>query len=140
MKYMKLRNWIDLDKLDWKYLSANPNAIQLLKENYNKINWSYLSSNPNAISLLKENLDKIDYNLLSSNPNTIELFKENKDKIDYNLLSSNPSIFTYDYDKIKENFKDLAEEIISKALHPKRIFKLIELYGEDEVYNNYFDY
>jgi hypothetical protein len=41
--------------------------------------------------------------------------------------------------RIVNRVKDLGEEIIQKALHPKRIFKLIELYGEDEVYNNYFE-
>jgi hypothetical protein len=34
---------------------------------------------------------------------------------------------------------DLKEEIIAAALHPKRIFRLIETYGEDEIYNIYFD-
>ena len=36
---MKLRDWIDIDKLDWFGLSLNPNAIDLLKENKNKIDW-----------------------------------------------------------------------------------------------------
>jgi len=54
-------------------------------------------------------------------------------------LSRNPSIFTYDYQKIKDNFEELGEEIIQIALHPKRIFRLIEEYGEDEIYNNYFE-
>jgi hypothetical protein len=88
---------------------------------------------------LKENQDKIYWYLLSMNPNAIELLKENQEKINWYMLSDNPAIFIYDYEKIKENFKDVAEEIIAKALHPKRIFKLIELYGEDEIYNNYFD-
>ena len=67
------------------------------------------------------------------------LTKENLDKIDWNKFSENTSIFTYDYEKIKQNFQELGEEIIAKALHPKRIFKLIEEYGEDEIYNIYFD-
>jgi hypothetical protein len=38
------------------------------------------------------------------------------------------------------NFKlELNEEIIAKALHPKRIFRLIEEYGEEVVYDIYFD-
>jgi hypothetical protein len=41
--------------------------------------------------------------------------------------------------KIKKNFEELGEEIIAKALHPKRIFRLIEEYGEDKIYNIYFD-
>ena len=45
----KLRDWIDIDKLNWNYLSINPNAIQLLKENQDKIHWNNLSKNINAI-------------------------------------------------------------------------------------------
>ncbi len=55
------------------------------------------------------------------------------------MFSLNSSIFTYDYEKIKKNFEELGEEIIAKALHPKRIFKLIQEYGEEEIYNTYFD-
>ena len=45
IKY-KLKDWIPQKKLDWKYLSANPNAIELLKNNKDKIVWEYLSENP----------------------------------------------------------------------------------------------
>jgi hypothetical protein len=69
----------------------------------------------------------------------MSLLKENKDKIDWFLLSSNPSIFTYDYEKMKITKTDLNEEVIAKALHPKRIFDLISKYGEDEIYNIYFE-
>ena len=41
-----LVDWINLEKLSWKYLSANPNAIDLLENNQDKINWSWLSKNP----------------------------------------------------------------------------------------------
>ena len=30
----------------WKYLSKNPNAINLLEKNQDKIHWYYLSENP----------------------------------------------------------------------------------------------
>jgi hypothetical protein len=56
---LKLIDWVDINKIDWKHLSKNPNAIELLKENKNKINWYCLSLNPNAIELLKENKNKI---------------------------------------------------------------------------------
>ena len=87
------------------------------------------------------NINDINYKYLSSNPHpaAIELFKDNQDKIDWDGFSLNSSIFIYDYEKIKKNFEELGEEIIAKALHPKRIFRLIEEYGEDEVYNNYFE-
>ena len=41
-----LRDWIDVNKLDWYKLSENKNAIDLLKENKDKIDWEELSSNP----------------------------------------------------------------------------------------------
>jgi len=71
--------------------------------------------------------------------NAIEILEKNQDKIDWYQLSKNPSIFTYDYDLIKEKNKDLNEEIIIKALHPKRMLKLMSEYGEDKIYNCYFD-
>ena len=139
--FIKLRDWIDVNKLNWNELSRNINAIELLKSNPDKIDWELLSMNKNAIELLKENPDKINWDILSLNlnPEAIELFKENQDKINWKYLSINPLIFTYDYEKIKKNFEELAEEIIAKALYPKRIFRLIEEYGEDEIYNIYFD-
>ncbi len=56
---MKLRDWIDIKKLNWTLLSSNLNTIDLLKENINKINFKLLSLNKNAIELLKENYYKI---------------------------------------------------------------------------------
>ena len=78
--FYKLRDWIPIDFINWKYLSSNPNALFLLKSNPNKINWKYLSMNPNAIDLLKEN----------------------QDKINWKYLSANPAIFEYDYKTMKE--------------------------------------
>jgi hypothetical protein len=40
---------------------------------------------------------------------------------------------------MKNSNIDLKEEIIAKALHPKRIFRLIEEYGEEEIYDIYLD-
>ena len=68
----KLRNWIDINNIDWKYLLFNVNTIELLKKNKDKINWSYLSFNVNTIELLKENPDKINCIYLSANSNAIE--------------------------------------------------------------------
>ena len=44
----KLHNWIDKDTIHWHGLSENPNATQLLEQNFDKINWFLLSFNPNA--------------------------------------------------------------------------------------------
>ena len=50
-----------MDKIDWWFLSRNPNAINLLEQNIDKINWAMLSENPNAINLLEKNIDKIQW-------------------------------------------------------------------------------
>ena len=103
---LKLRDWINIDKINWHLLSGNPNAIELLKENKDKINWFNLNYNPNAI----------------------ELLKENKDKIIWNYFSKNPNIFTYDYNKMKENMKNsgIVEELMSVIFHPKNMNKWID--------------
>ena len=50
----------------------NPNAIELLtaEENQNKIDWLFLSVNPNpkAIELLKNNYEQISWPQFSANP------------------------------------------------------------------------
>jgi len=85
-KYVLL-DWINKKKLNWYYLSKNPNAIDLLKDNQNKIDWSSLSANPNAIDLLKE---RIEY----ENTLYVKEYRVLKNKINWKQLSTNPSIFT----------------------------------------------
>ena len=108
---LKLHDWVDINKLDFTALSFNPNAIELLKENRDKINCFLLSLNENAMSLLNKNQDKIDW---------------------YNF-SSNPIIFTYDYIKMKENFKNIRKEINANIFNSKNIEKWNELgFSENE--------
>ena len=93
-KYV-LRDWIPKDKLDWDWLSGNPNAIDMLGENKDEISWINLCDNPEAIELLKENKKKIDWPTLSGNPNAYELLRE---RIEYeNKLNET------EYKKIKYN-------------------------------------
>jgi len=40
-----------MDKINWKQLSNNPNAIHLLEQNQDKILWSALSENPAIFEL-----------------------------------------------------------------------------------------
>ncbi len=131
---------LKMKRINWFYTSANSNDIKLLRENLNKIDWVMLSSNPNAIELLRENPDKINWCYLSRNPNAIELLQENQDKIDWFMFSSNPSIFTYNYTKMQKLNTDLKEEILSIALNPTRLFRLMDIYGKEEIYKAYFDY
>ena len=123
-----LLDWIDKKKLDWSYLSKNPNAIDLLKDNQDKIDWDQLSGNPNpdSIKLLKErieyqnNLDDYRYRklvisgniincyLLSQNPNAIKLLKKYYNGIVWYKLAqnSNPNVIKLLQEKIKVGFTD----------------------------------
>ena len=56
---LKLRDWVNIDKIEWFSLSYNQNAVELLKENQDKIDWEALSFNKNAIELLKKKQDII---------------------------------------------------------------------------------
>ena len=106
-KYV-LRNWIPDCKLNYKILSLNPKAIELLKANPRKIYWTNLSKNPNALELLKENPKNIDWFYLSSNTKAIELLRnkvneeneldkyyledlDSSEKISWHSLSKNPN-------------------------------------------------
>ena len=54
----KLKNWVDINKIDWDELSENPNAIHLLEKNIDKIYWHSLSNNPSIFKLDYEVLEK----------------------------------------------------------------------------------
>ena len=91
----KLLDSIDINDIDWWYLSSNTHdgAIDLLKANFDKIDWITLSRNINnkAIELLINNQNKIDWDnlCLNTNDKAIELLKNNPDKINWDALSSN---------------------------------------------------
>ncbi len=89
--FLKLHDWIDERKIEWDWLSANPNAIHRLEANPWMIDWAMLSMNPNAIHLLKPNPDKIDWVNLARNPNAIHLLEANPDNIHWDMLSRNPN-------------------------------------------------
>ena len=121
-------------KIDWKRLSVNPNAINLLLENPDKIDWNSLSKNSGAIQILEKNLDKVDWYQLSRNPNAIHILKKNHDKIDWNTLSVNSSIFnrSVNYEFLKERMDIIREELMIKCMHPSRLERWIEMGGEIE--------
>ena len=82
-----------------------------------------MCSNKNAINLLEQNQDKINWMMLSYNKNAMHILEKNKHKIDLNVLCHNPSIFTYDYQKMKNNCNIFKEELIAYVFHPSRLFK-----------------
>lgn len=94
-KMYTLVDWVDPKSLNWYDLSANPDAIEILKANPDKVDWYGLSLNPNpvAVEMLKANPDKVDWHALSANSAAIEMLKANLDKVNWGFLSCNPSIF-----------------------------------------------
>ena len=50
---VKCQHSIDPEEIDWVWLYANPEAIELLEANLENIDWRYLSKNPKAIHLLE---------------------------------------------------------------------------------------
>ena len=117
----KLRDWVQSDKIDWEWLSRNPNAIHLLEQNLDKIDWDVLSENPNAIHLLEQNFDKVDWGDLSDNPNAIHLLEQNLDKVHWRYLSNNPGIFEYDYEEMKKTRDPIKHELMIERFNPKHI-------------------
>jgi hypothetical protein len=129
MNPIDLFNLEKFRKINWEFLSANPNAIELLRENPKKIDWKQLSANPNAIELLKANPNEIDWKVLSANPNAIELLRAKKYRIDWKQLSANPNAI----ELLRANKGKIDwEELIANP-------NAIELIKEnlDEIINNY---
>ena len=115
LKY-KLKDWIPPEKLDWDWLSANPNAIDLLNANPDNIKWKMLveNTNPRAIELIKENRDNIDWMInwrrsLSRNPAAIDMLKAHPNDIDWKMLSSNPAAI----DMLKARPNDIDWKMLS---------------------------
>ncbi len=109
----KLRNWIDLEKLDWSELSKNPKAIKVLEKNQDKINWQQLSENPSIFELDYEAM-KIANQMIYE-----ELIKEVMKPL---RVFKNP-----DYDYIEELFGELEryKELTIKLIIIVNIFLII---------------
>ena len=106
---IKLLDWIQMETLDWSWLSENPNSLPILEKNLDKVCWTSLSLNPNAIHLLETNIDKVDWYWLSKNPN----------------------IFIYDYEAMKETRDPITSELMAERFHPKHIHQF-EDWGFEE--------
>ena len=124
---------LDPDNLDWKALSGNPSAIELLSlpENYHRINWKALSGNPSAIELLSspENYKKIDWDELSGNPSAIKLLEAKKENINWGNLSQNPNAIHLIKDKVNHENDILLTEEEYDNLNYKEIIDWEKLSG-----------
>ena len=50
-----------MDKVNWDYLSLNPNAIHILEDNLDKVKWNFFSSNPNIFTYDYEAIHNVLY-------------------------------------------------------------------------------
>ena len=123
-------------KINWSWLSGNtnPGAIEMLKTHSHLIDWRVLSANPAAIDMLKNKIeqeskmnerqleklkDKIDWDMLSQNPNpeAIKILKANPDNINLDFLSANPAAI----DILKANVDDISWYELSANTNPEAI-------------------
>ena len=85
--------WVDINKLDMRYISMNPKAIHFLEKYQEKINWDNLCKyNKYAFRIIKNNLDKTNWSLLAGNPSdeVYSIIRENINKItNFNYLCCN---------------------------------------------------
>lgn len=149
-------------KIDYSQLSKNTNlnALKLIKEelrinpNNPDIDWRALSANPNAIDILDAYRGKINwYNFcFNTNPRAIQILKENQiekdngnDDIHWNNLCVNTSDEAIDFLSLPENYRYIAWDILSVNTNPKAIALLIkkeseEFDLEDREFNRLQDY
>ena len=138
-KFLKLRKWIQIDKVYWYELSKNPNAMHILEKNLNKVNWYMLSRNPNAIHILEKNLDKVDWRWLSSNHNAIHILEKNLDKVNWDGLSENHNaihILEKNLDKV--NWYRLSKNPVAIHILEKNLDKVD--WGGLSTNHNIFEY
>lgn len=76
---------------NWRCLSFNPSAMDVLLQNQSRIVWSSMSGNPAAVNLLRDNPHLIDWHVLSGNPAAISILEVNLDKVVWSRLSRNPA-------------------------------------------------
>ena len=96
----KFYDCIDEDKLNMLYLLANPYSIHTIKlfdAKPDRIDFDWLSKNPNAINLLKKHFDKLS---LKANPSIFALnYKQMT--INFKPLAEEIIARAYDPDRIK---------------------------------------
>ena len=101
--------------------------LNILEQNQDKINWKNLSSNENAIPLLEKNMNKVHRRSISCNINAISMLEKNPDNVKFSVLSHNSNIYIYDYDYYRKRMDLYREELIKKVFHPNRLIYYLEI-------------
>ncbi len=146
----------DIEKLNWQWLSSNPNAIDLLREKMDnenklsqevlnkvnikdKIDWQKLSGNSYAIELLEEKITK-ENEMSKEYLETFRVFN----KINWFYLSANPNaieLLKKNQDKINwrslsENpnaIELLREKIKADNISPNSTFSLNNIFDDQKI-------
>jgi hypothetical protein len=124
-------NFDKISETGWNNLLKNPSAKNFLKKNYDKIpqQLKHICHEPLPIDQYETSHEY--WSLLSACSSNFGLLRDNIDHIDWYSLSSNPHIYEYDYATMKTNMDVLREELLQKALHPRRVLKWIVLECDD---------
>jgi hypothetical protein len=110
--------------------------------------WAVMLGNSKNINIIKQYLDEEDeknneygndeiwlamtdhiretWSGACGNQHMIDLLEQNQDRVDWTTLSRNPAIFTYDYEKMKENCLRFKEELMKERFHPSNLAKFRE--------------
>jgi hypothetical protein len=64
-----------MDKVDWRCLSSNPNAIDILKNNMDKVDWRRLCRNDKVLEILYC-IDKDNQNAILKVKNILKNLKD----------------------------------------------------------------
>jgi hypothetical protein len=88
-----------IDEIDWRMLSYNVNAINILSKYIDKIDWSVLSCNYNALLILKYNFDKIDWINLGHNKNAIFIISDDLENLTWDIIYSKLKYLKKKYSK-----------------------------------------
>jgi len=116
------------------WISRHPYPVSMLEKNpddLGDVDWYLLSSNPYAIRLLEENPDKIHWYSLSLNPAALKIMARYPRNVYFFNLMENPAVYELDYEALKLRMDIFREELIARAIHPKRVQRLIEMAGDE---------
>ena len=90
------------------------------------------NTNPEAVAYLLQNVEAeypfgLNMHVLSVNPTAMDYLEKNPTKINFPKFWENPAIFEFDYQtSFKEKLPKLKDELLSVALHPDRIDRLLK--------------
>jgi hypothetical protein len=120
----------NIKKCNSYFVSTNPNAIRILKENPSKIYWPALcvtASTKEQFDYIRENLDKVHWDSICRNRNkrALELLMEFPERIQWHFTLGNQDVFEttaeYNYEGIREAKCRLHEEFHAWAGHPSKM-------------------